>query len=302
MSWRIIYISESERLGLYLDNLLIVKNNEEYKIPLKDIGSLIIEDNRTVITLKLINRLIEYGIMVVFCDDKYNPSGTLVSTNGYFRQNKLVNQQINWNENLKDSLWKDIVKRKLENQKIILEKLNKNQDYIRLLEKYIDEVEEGDIGNREGLGAKIYFRALYGENFIRGAQDVTNSALNYGYTILNSKISRVIAGKGLLTYLGIHHKNEYNQFNLSSDLIEVYRPLVDFFVHEYMKEAKYFSKEDRVELINLLNAKILQSNCMETVSNSIEKYVDFVIEYFEKNGNCNLEKIPNLEKIIFYEL
>ena len=35
MSWRTIYISESERLGLYLDNLLIIKNGEEYKIPLR---------------------------------------------------------------------------------------------------------------------------------------------------------------------------------------------------------------------------------------------------------------------------
>lgn len=64
MSWRTIYISESERLGLYLDNLLIIKNGEEYKIPLKDIGSIIVEDNRTVITLKLINKILEYNTKV----------------------------------------------------------------------------------------------------------------------------------------------------------------------------------------------------------------------------------------------
>lgn len=274
MSWRTLYISESERLGVYLDSLLIIKNGEDYKIPLKDIGTIVLEDNRTVITSKLINRIIEYNILLIFCDDKHNPNGFLTASSGYFRQNKLVNQQMMWSEKLKNSLWKEIVKRKLENQKIILKKLKKKSLVVEMIESYKAEVLDGDAGNREGLGAKIYFREMYGDNFIRGAQDVINGALNYGYTILNSKIARVIAGKGLLTYLGIHHKNEYNQFNLASDLIEVYRPLVDFFVHEYMKNAEYFSKEDRIELINLLNARILQGNNMESVSNSIEKYVD----------------------------
>lgn len=111
----------------------------------------------------------------------------------------------------------------------------------------------------------------------------------------------MIAGKGLLTYLGIHHKSEYNQFNLASDIIEVYRPLVDYFVYMYMKHALYFSKEDRIELINLLNAKVCQGKYMESVSNSIEKYIDMIIEYFE-TGVFNIEKIPSMSKFEFYEL
>lgn len=297
MSWRTIYISESERLGLYLDNLLIIKNGEEYKIPLRDIGSIIVEDNRTVITLKLINKILEYNILLVFCDDKYNPIGILNSTTGYFRQSKLVNQQINWDKNLKDILWKEIVKIKLENQKFVLKKLKKDEEVVKNIEKYIQEVESGDSTNREGLGAKIYFKELYGATFIRGDKDIINSALNYGY----AKIARVIAGKGLLTYLGIHHKSEYNQFNLASDIIEVYRPLVDYFVYMYMKHALYFSKEDRIELINLLNAKVCQGKYMESVSNSIEKYIDMIIEYFE-TGVFNIEKIPSMSKFEFYEL
>lgn len=301
MSWRTIYITESERLGLYLDNLLVIKNGEEYKIPLKDIGSVIVEDNRTVITLKLINKILKYNILLIFCDDKYNPIGILNSTNGYFRQSKIVNQQINWDRELKDILWKEIVKVKLQNQNFILKKLEKDNEVVENIEKYIQEVEKGDITNREGLGAKIYFRELYGATFIRGDKDVINSALNYGYTIIHSKIARVIAGKGLLTYLGIHHKSEYNQFNLASDIIEVYRPLVDYFVYIYMKHASYFSKEDRVELINLLNAKVLQGRYMESVSNSIEKYIDMIIEFFE-TGVFDIEKIPSLSKFEFYEL
>ena len=40
---------------------------------------------------------------------------------------------------------------------------------------------------------------------------------------------------------------------------------------------------------------------MESVSNSIEKYIDMVIEFFE-TGVFDIEKIPSLSKFEFYEL
>lgn len=301
MSWRTIYIKESERLCLYLDNLMIIKNGEEYKIPLKDIGSIILEDNRTSITVKLMNKIIEYNILLIFCDDKYNPKTMLYPIGDYFRQAKIVEEQINWDKNLKKILWQKIVRAKLENQKEILKKLNKKREVIFLLEKYQSEIKEDDIENREGLGAKIYFRELFGENFIRGKNDIINSALNYGYTIFNSKISRILASKGLLPYLGIHHKNEYNHFNLASDIVEVYRPIVDYYIYVNMKNSKYFSREDRIELINLLNAKIEYNFYMENVYNTMEKYIDSIIKFF-KTEKLEVEKIPNLKRIKFYEL
>lgn len=303
MSWRTIYISECEKISLYLDSLLIIKNNEEFKIPLKDIGTIIIEDNKTVITVKLMNKILEYNILFVYCDDKYNPSGILFPLNNYFRQAKTVMKQIHWDNSAKEFLWKEIIKVKLQNQVEVLSKLSKDRKTINIIKKYSTEVENDDLGNREGLGAKIYFKEMFGKDFIRerGKTDVINSSLNYGYTILNSKIARIISSKGLLTYLGIHHKNEYNQFNFASDILEVYRPLVDYFVHEYMKNAKYFSKEDRIELINLLNAKILYNGYMETVANSMEKYIDFIYKFFD-TGEFEEIKIPRLSKIEFYEL
>lgn len=301
MSWRTVYIKESERLCLYLDSLMIIKNGDEYKIPLKDIGSIILEDNRTSITVKLMNKIVEYNILLIFCDDKYNPKTMVYPIIGYFRQSKIVEEQINWNIGLKKILWKEIIKIKLENQNEILRKLNKNKEVISLINKYKSEIKDDDIENREGLGAKIYFRELFGENFIRGKNDIINSALNYGYTIFNSKISRIIASKGLLPYLGIHHKNEYNHFNLSSDILEVYRPIVDYYIYLNMKDAQYFSREDRIELINLLNAKLQYNFYMESIYNTMEKYIEEIINFF-KTEKLEVEKIPTLKKIEFYEL
>lgn len=301
MSWRTIYITESERLGVYLDSLLVIKNGDEYKIPLSDIGSIIIEDTRTTVTIKLMNKILEYGILLVVCDDKHNPSGIFNSMVGHIRQGKIVRQQLEWKQIEKDNLWKEIIKIKLDNQKEVLKKLNKDRGVIEKIQEYMEEVIIGDASNREGLGAKVYFRELFGEEFIRGGYDVINSALDYGYTIFNSKIARVIVSKGLLPYIGIHHKSEYNHFNLASDIIEVYRPIIDYYIALYMKNATYFAREDRIELVNLLNTKILQNNCMEVVGNSMEKYVDMILKYFE-TGELDMLKFPSLKKIKFYEL
>ena len=42
--------------------------------------------------------------------------------------------------------------------------------------------------------AKVYFNGLFGMEFTRSADTVTNSALNYGYALLLSVFNREISG------------------------------------------------------------------------------------------------------------
>ncbi len=302
MSWRTVYITQCEKISLYLDSLLIVKDGTEYKIPLKDIGSIVVEDYKATFTLKILNKFVEYNILLITCDEQHNPYAILNSVGSHSRQYKMVMNQIKWGEKEKGLLWQEIIKQKLKNQKEILRKLKKDEDVIKKLEQYIEEVEIDDKGNREGIGGGIYFRELLGDEFRRKVgEGVYNSALNYGYTILTSKISRVISGRALLPYVGIHHKSEYNNFNLSCDLVEIFRPVVDFYVATHLKEKEYFSKEDRIHLINILNSKIQYLGKNEFVSNSMERFVDAVVNYFE-TGESLEGKLPSMEKIELYEL
>ena len=57
MSWRIVYISEAEEMKLYLDNLKVIKKEQEILIPLSDIHTIIVDNNRTVVTGQLMNKL-----------------------------------------------------------------------------------------------------------------------------------------------------------------------------------------------------------------------------------------------------
>lgn len=302
MSWRTIYITQCEKISLYLDNLLIVKDATEYKIPLKDIGSIVVEDYKAIFTMKILNKFIEYNILLITCDEKHNPYGILNSIGNHSRQYKVVSNQIQWGEIEKNYLWKGIVRKKIENQREVMKLLNCNLDMINKMSDYIENVEIGDITNREGIAAGVYFRNIFGDKFRRKAgEGVQNSALNYGYAILTSKVARVIAGRGLVPYIGIHHKNEYNQFNLASDLVEIFRPIVDYYVAKYLQECSYFAKEDRVELLNLLNAKIIYCGRKEYLSNCIDKFIDIIINYFETGQEIE-DKIPSIKGLELYEL
>ena len=96
-----------------------------------------------------------------------------------------------------------------------------------LLYQYINEIEFGDVTNREGHAAKVYFNALFGMDFTRSAENVTNAALNYGYSLLLSTFNRCVVANGYITQLGLFHDNVFNQFNLACNLMEPFRPLVD---------------------------------------------------------------------------
>lgn len=133
----------------------------------------------------------------------------------------------------------------------------------------------GDKSNREAHAAKVYFNLLMGTSFSRGNENILlNSGLDYGYAVLRGYLARVCVGYGLNTQIGIHHKNEYNRFNLVDDLMEPLRPFVDIVAYELMKEDQYFTVEHRRKLVNILNMKIKYRNKNMYLCNMIENYVE----------------------------
>lgn len=291
--FRIIYIKESEKLSLKLDSLIIENNNEEYSLPLDDINTLMLENNKCVLTSKLICKLMEYKINFMLCDDKMMPTGIMLPYQQHSRGTKIILNQINWNDYTKNFLWDIIVENKIRNQRLVLQMFDKSIDVINKIKDYEQLIENGDISNREGHSAKIYFNEMFGKDFIRFDDDPLNGALNYGYTILRTNICRVIVATGLIPNLGIHHKNEFNNYNLADDLIEVFRPIVDIWCYKNMRDKEYLSRDDRMHLINLLNGTIKIGNTEQTLTNAFEKYLSGILSFMDTG---------DLEKLIFPEI
>ena len=140
----------------------------------------------------------------------------------------------------------------------------------------MSQIEPHDITNREGHAAKVYFNALFGKDFTRSEENITNAALNYGYSIILSAFNREIVAHGYLTQLGIFHDNMFNQFNLSCDLMEPFRVFIDRVVF-FSKFEKLESKE-KYALWNALNSYVVIGGTTQTILNAMKIYTKSVFE------------------------
>ena len=249
MSFRTVVITKQSKIS-YKNRFLVVKQESEEKfIHLSEIDTIIVDSISVSISAYLLNNFYNNKINIIFCDEKHNPFGELSSYYSRHNTSKQINEQIKWKKLSKDMLWVKIIENKILNQARLLKKI-KSSKY-KLLLSYIDEIKIGDKTNREGHAAKVYFNELFGKNFSRNDSNDINAALNYGYAVLLSTFNKEIVSNGYLTQLGIHHKNEFNEFNLTCDMMEPFRIIIDNFVY-YNKERK-FDSSYKLDIVNIFN-------------------------------------------------
>lgn len=273
MSWRTVVVSSNAKLD-YQIGYMVVRGEKTTKIHLNEIGMLIVESTAVSMTSYLLSELMKNKIKVVFCDEKRNPCSELVSYYGSHDTSSKIRKQIEWTKDDKDHIWTEIVSEKIKQQALMLQRYQKEE--ANTLFEYMEEVEFGDITNREGHAAKVYFNTLFGKKFTRTDENPINAALNYGYGIILSIFNREIVSSGYLTQIGLFHDNMFNQFNLSSDLMEPFRPLVDQLVVELKPEK--FETEEKRKMLELLNKEVEICGKMEVVTNAIKIYCRSVFD------------------------
>lgn len=291
MSYRTIIIKNRCKLK-YHNNYIVVRGDNLTRIHIDEVGVLLIDSTQVVITTMLINELIKKKIKIIFCDEKRNPVGELIPLYGSYNNTKKINIQINWKAEIKSSLWQLIIQRKILTQAKLLEKFGCSE-YV-MLNDYANNVKHSDISNREGHAAKVYFNSLFPKKFQRFNNDNINAALNYGYSIIASYINKEIVSLGYLTQLGVNHRNEFNNFNLTYDLIEPFRTIVDEFVISNFDRD--LDSDYKMELVNLLNKKVKIKNQEHYLTNAITIYLTSVFAYLENDGKSDVKFIDLDEK------
>ena len=273
MAYRVVLIENECSLHLKLNNLLINKGEGDIWIPLDDISMIVLDNLKIQFTARLMSTLAEHNIGVIFCNLDHLPIGFYSSYDNHSRISKCIGFQINKSEEFYDTFWKTIVQKKIDNQKQVLEILGKNDKSIKL-EELANDISNGDKTNREAHAAKVYFNSLMDSTFSRGNEDILlNSGLDYGYTIIRAFVARLCVGYGLNSQLGIHHKNEYNRFNLVDDLMEPIRPFVDLVAYRILDGEEYFKVEHRRKLVNILNHRINYMDRKMFIANMLEEYI-----------------------------
>lgn len=273
MSWRTIVVQNLSKLS-FKNGYLVVRQDKTETIHLSEIGVLMLESTAITITVHLLAELTRNKINVIFCDEKRNPSSQLVPFYSSHNTPETIGLQMDWTEEKKGILWQNIVIEKIIKQSEVLSRIGFTGASKKML-TYSSEVQPNDSTNREAIAAKLYFSTLFGNSFVRSDTNSTNAALNYGYTLLLSSFNREITVKGYLSQIGVHHKNRFNHYNLSSDLMETYRPLIDEYVYKNIE--KPFDSEYKKELVKLLDSRVEIRNTKQYLYNALTIYVSSIM-------------------------
>lgn len=282
MGFRIIIVNSRCKLETRL-NYLVVRGEKEKKIYINEINTLIVQSTAVSMTAALISVLINNHVKIIFCDEKSNPQSEIIPYYGAHNTPKRYKWQFNWDTEIKNKLWQAIIRQKIKNQSALLKKRGFENEAQALLQ-YAEDVREGNISNREGHAAKVYFNSILPVDVSRHGGGFLNGCLNYGYAVLLSAFNREIVAAGLLTQLGIWHDNEFNEFNFSCDLMEPFRPVVD--------EAALLLEDGdgqfKRKMANILNFSTLIDGIHTTLDLAIRRNVRSVLSVFESGDLSQL--------------
>jgi len=259
---RTLYFGNPAYLHKNLQQLKIVKpddNTELGSVPIEDIGVVLLDHPQITLTHALMAALLERNVAIISCDEKHLPVGLMLPLDGNTLQTERFMAQVEASEPLKKNLWAQTIKAKIENQAAVLAMAG--IDNKRLL-ALVPQIQSGDPDNIEGRAASVYWKLLFGEQeFTRHRfGTMPNAHLNYGYAILRAIVARALVGSGLLPTLGIHHSNKYNAYCLADDVMEPYRPFVDWIVYLMLKNNEIdedeLTREQKVKLLAIASVDV----------------------------------------------
>ncbi len=232
MIGRIVEIAENNRHLAVFYGFMVIKESktqtEIKRIALDSIAAVIGNAHGLSYSNNLLVALAKEGIPFVLCAANHNAVGMLLPLDGNFEQSRRIDAQIKAKLPVHKRLWLQVVRAKLEQQALLLERLGISCEVLWRLSR---SVKSGDPQNLEAQGARYYWQRLFGKNFRRDRYSgAINSLLNYGYTILRAIVARAVVAAGLHPSIGLHHANASNAMRLVDDLMEPFRPMVDLVV------------------------------------------------------------------------
>jgi len=294
---RTIVITTPSKVSLQ-NNQLVCSNldvaSEIKTAPIEDLGIVIVENQRAILTVPVINALTDNNVSLIYCDAHSMPSSLLSSLSSNATQSEMLRYQVSATQASNKRVWKQLIEAKIKNQSILLDKVGKDGS---VLKPYYSNVKSGDSDNREGISARIYWKNLFGREFVRDRDGCSpNNLLNYGYSILRSAVSRALLGSGLNPAFGVFHRNRYNPMPLADDVMEPYRPFVDEVVFGLFENGETeLSRDVKGYLIECLNSDTYFGPDRKPLQLGLTMTAASLGRYYK--GESKSLNLPRLEKI-----
>lgn len=279
--WRVVDLLAFEGTLEARRGRLVINDQD---VPLAETSCILI-GNHVQLDSSVLNMAAKYDVVLASCDWRGVPIATSIGSAGNTRIGARHQAQAALSAPRRKNAWMQIVKAKIkgqaENLKLVDEAAS---DAVASL---ANRVRSGDPSNIEAQAAKAYWRILFSDpQFIRspGSGTGRNSLLDYGYGVLRAQVIKAVLTAGLIGALGIHHKNRSNAYAIADDLIEPFRPVVDWTVVQMPDDAELSDSGYKHQLVDVLglsfegdggtvNTKIteLAQNFGQYVEGDIEK-------------------------------
>lgn len=279
---RSLLIEKPSKLSYSNECIVVEQDNVMLTIPLNEIDVLVVDNCQSVITTALINKLIEAHIDTLMCGKKHMPDVRLSDLNGNTNRNGRILEQLSWNATAKDSAWLQIVMNKMRNQIVLAESM---------CGRVVKMPCSSNMDNNEGILARMYFSKLFGRGFVRHADDDINAMLNYGYSLLLSRVAKIIVTHGYLTQLGLHHCSKTNNYNFVCDIMEPFRPAVDKIAFYHKSER--FGRSQKMLLLDIFNEKVNLLGKRFDLADAMNVYFELICDYL----NGKRDEIPEVRVI-----
>lgn len=241
---------------------LVVERPDQPRVtlPIEDLGVVIVDDVRASYTQAVFIELLSAGATVLVSGRDHLPLGMMLPLDAHHVQTERHRAQVAASEPTRKRIWQALVRAKIAQQAVVLTHFTGNHGGLAPM---VRRVRSGDPDNLEAQAAQRYWPRLFGRAFQRDRDaDGINALLNYGYAVVRAATARAVVAAGLLPSLGVYHRNRANPFCLADDLLEAYRPYVDWRVRRLTDGAgaqppSLGDRPTRVALLSLFNETVV---------------------------------------------
>lgn len=221
-------------------------------VPLADVATILL-GLRASVGAAVLHQLAEFDVITLICGWNGAPNAGMYAWSEHTRVGARQRAQVSMTLPRRKNAWGQLVRAKVSGQAANLRYFG-NKDW-RFLASMTRDVRSGDPSNVEGRAARYYWARLFDDDeddFSRNPQGGSgrNMLLDYGYTVLRGYGVRAVLSAGLSSCVGVFHRNRSNAFNLVDDLIEPFRPAIDWVVADLPLEASLDDRSTKQALVD----------------------------------------------------
>lgn len=203
---------------------------------MEDVAAIVITSFSVSIHSKLLLEAAKHGVGLIICE-AFKPTSLVLPANRA-TDTFLTRAQVSLSQPHRDRLWMRTINAKCGNQFSLASLIAPRHPLLARLESRA----KGKHPHKEAEAARIYWK-IYSqtvaetEEFKRGRKEGgINPLLNYGYAILLSTVLQKLFALGIDPTFGIAHVTRENSTPLAYDLMEPFRPCVDWRVAQWVRD------------------------------------------------------------------